>query len=112
MTYYTSVALYWMKQLFLIRTNSAKLDAPYLIRFFPLYPGLKLFQNLLLSAGLCWESRNFFREIDQMFISGGTISYGDSYLKFLLRPFKLLRVYAILHDAAAAARAHSNKVPG
>ena len=39
----------------------------------------------------------------------GTIGYGDSYLEFLFRHFKVFRLHAILHDAAGAVRAHSGK---
>ena len=50
--------------------------------------------------------------MDQNFIYGGTIGYGDSYLEFLFRPFKVFRLHAILHDAAGAVRAHSGRGPG
>ena len=43
---------------------------------------------------------------------GGTIGYGDSYLEFLFRHCKVFRLHAILHDAAGAIPAHSNKGPG
>ena len=47
------------------------------------------------------------REMDQKLKFGGTFGYGDSYLEYLLRHFKVLRLYAVLHDAAGAIRAHS-----
>ena len=50
--------------------------------------------------------------MDQNFKFGGTIGYGDSYLEFLFRHFKVLRLHAILHDAAGAVRAHSCRGPG
>ena len=50
--------------------------------------------------------------MDQQFKYGGTIIYGDSYLEFLFRHFKVFRLQAILHDAAAALRANSGKGPG
>ena len=40
------------------------------------------------------------------------IGYGNSYLEFLLRHFKVFRLHAILHDAAGAVWAHSGKRPG
>ena len=42
----------------------------------------------------------------------GSIGYDDSYLGFLFRYLKVLRLHAILHDAAGAAGAHSGKSPG
>ena len=59
-----------------------------------------------------WYSRLSLREMDQQFKYGGTIIYGDSYLEFLFRHFKVFRLQAILHDAAAALRANSGKGPG
>ena len=50
--------------------------------------------------------------MDQKFIFGGTIAYGNSYLEFFVRHFKVFRLHAILHDAAGAVRAHSDKGPG
>ena len=50
--------------------------------------------------------------MDQSFQFVGTIGYGNSYLEFLFRPFKLFRLHAILHDAAGAVRAQSGKRPG
>ena len=85
---------------------------------FRLDPGLKMSfennsvrKNLFLSACLCWDSRLSLREMDQKFKFGGTIAYGDSYLEFLVRHFKIFRLHAILHDAAGAVRAHSRKGP-
>ena len=47
--------------------------------------------------------------MDQKLKFGGTIGYGDSYLEFLFRQFKVFRLRAIMHDAAGAVRAHSGK---
>ena len=49
--------------------------------------------------------------MDQKFKFGGTIGYGDSYLEFSFRHFKVFRLQAILHDAAGTVRAHSGKEP-
>ena len=49
--------------------------------------------------------------MDQNFKFGGTIGYGELYLEFLFRNFKVFRLPAILHDAAGALRAHSGKGP-
>ena len=50
--------------------------------------------------------------MDQKVKFGGTIGYGDSYLKFLFRRFKVFRLHAILHYAAATVRAKNGKGPG
>ena len=50
--------------------------------------------------------------MDQKIIFGGPIGYSDSYLEFLNPKFKVLRLHAILHDAARAVRAHSGKGAG
>ena len=95
------------------------MDVLFLMSIFRLYPGLKLSfehnsvrKNLFLSAGFCWDSRLSLGEMDQKFIFGGTIGYGNSYLELLFRHFKIFRLHAILRDAAGAVRAHSGKGPG
>ena len=62
------------------------------MRFFRLYPGLKMsFEHnsvrkyLFLSACFCWDSRLSLPEMDQKFTFGGTIDYGDSYLDSVFR---------------------------
>ena len=42
----------------------------------------------------------------------GTTGYGDSYLEFSYRRFKIFRPHAVLHDATAAVKVHSAKGPG
>ena len=69
-------------------------------------------KNLFLSACFCWDSRPSLREMEQKYKFDGTIGYGDSYSEFLFRHFKSFRLYAILHDAAGAVRAHSARGPG
>ena len=49
--------------------------------------------------------------MDQKYIFGGTIDYGNSYLELFFRHLKTFRLHAILHDAAGAVRAHSGKGP-
>ena len=68
-------------------------------------------KNPFLSACFSWDSRFSLREMDQKFKFGGTIGYGNPYLKFLHRHFKKFRLHAKLHDAAGAVRAHSGKEP-
>ena len=108
-----------MKQLFKTKTNSFKNGSFFLISIFRLYPGLKMsFQhnsvrkNLLLSECFCWDSSLPLLEMDQKFKFGGTNGYGNSYLEFLSRHFKVFRLHAILHDGAGAVRAYSGKGPG
>ena len=86
---------------------------------FRLYPGLKrsfehnsVRKNLFLNACFCWDSRFSLREIDQNFNFGGTIGYGDSYLDSVFRYSKVIRLHALLHDAAGAVRLQTGKGPG
>ena len=92
------------------------MDVLFLISIFRLYPGLKMSfeqnsvrKNLFLSACFCWDSRLSLREMDQKFNFCGTIGYGDSFLEFSFRHFKIFRLHAILDDAAGSVRAHSVK---
>ena len=50
--------------------------------------------------------------MDQIFKIARTIGFGNSHLEFLFRLFEVFRLYAILHAAAGAVRAHSGKGPG
>ena len=50
--------------------------------------------------------------MDQKFKFGGTIGYGDLYLEFLIRHFKVFRLHAVLYDASGAVREHRGKGPG
>ena len=91
----------------------------FLMSVFRLYPGSKVSfehksvrKSLFISACFCWDSRLSLREMGQKFKFGGTIGYGDSYLEFLFRHFKVFRLPQILHDAAGAVQAHSGKGPG
>ena len=94
------------------------MDALFLMSIFRLYPGLTMSfegksvgKNLFLIACFCWNFRLSLREMEQKFKFDGTIGYGNSYLEFLFRHFKLFTLHAILHDAAGAVRAHSGKGP-
>ena len=49
------------------------------------------------------------REMDQKVGFGGPIGYGNSCLDSVFPYSKVFRLHAILHDAAGAVRAHSNK---
>ena len=107
-----------MKKLFITQTPS-RMDILFRMSIFRLYPGLKMSfehnscrKNLFLSACFCWDSRLSLCEMDQRFVFGGLIGYGNSSLDSVIRYSKLFRLHAILHDAAGALRAHSGKGPG
>ena len=92
------------------------MDVLLLMSIFRMYPGLKMsFQhnsvreNLFLSLCFCRDSRLSLHEKNQKLKLGGAIGYWDSYLEFFFRHFKVSRIHAILHDAAGAVRAHSDK---
>ena len=119
MTNSTSGALYWIKQLFIIKRNSVKNACSFPHELFLVVPGIEMSfehnsvrKNIFLREGFCWDSRLSLRERDQKLIFGGSIGYGDSYLEFLFRHFKVFRLHTILHDAAEAVRGHSGDGPG
>ena len=92
------------------------MDVLFLMNIFLLYPVLKLWfehksarKNLSLRACFCWDSELSSPEMDTNFRFGGTNGYGDSFLEFFFRHFKIYRLHAILHDAAGALRANSSK---
>ena len=95
------------------------MDFLFLMSIFRLNPGLKMSfehnscrKNVFLSACFCWDSRLSSREMDQKFIFGGLIGFGNSYLDSVIRYSKFFRLHAILHDAAGAVRTHSGKSSG
>ena len=95
------------------------MDVLFLISVSRLYPGLKMTfehntcrKNLFLIACFCWDSNLSLHEMEHKFKFGGLIGYGNSCLDSVLRYAKVFRLHAILHDADAAVRAHSNKGPG
>ena len=95
------------------------MDVLFLISVFRLYPGLKktfehnsVRKNIFLTACFFWNSELSLREMDQKFKFGGLIGYGISYLDSVFRYSKVFKLHAILHDAAAAVRAQSDKGPG
>ena len=97
----------------------SKMIVLFLISVFRLYPGLKMsFQhnivrkNLFLSACFCWDFILSLCEVDQKFPFGGLIGYGNSYLDSVCRYSKVIRLNAILHDAAGEIRSHTDKGPG
>ena len=59
-------------------------------------------KNLFLSACFCWDCGFSLRQMNQKIKFGGLIGYGNSYLDPVFRYSKVLRLHAILHDAAGA----------
>ena len=106
LTYFTRGVLYWMKQLFTTKTNFVKIGCSLSNEHFLIVPAKKsvTWTQKFLSACFCWDARLSSREMDQKIKFGGTIGYGDSYLEFLFRHFKVITIPAILHDAAGARR--------
>ena len=95
------------------------MDVLLLMSIFRLYPGFKISfeqnsdrKSLFLCACFCWDSRLSSTEMDQKFPCGGLIGYGNSYLDSILCYTKVIRLHAILHDAAGAVRTRSGKGPG
>ena len=95
------------------------MDVLLIIGVFRLYPGFNMSfehnsvrKTLFLSACFCWDSGISFREMDQKFIFGGLIGYGNFCLDSVFPYSKNFRLHAILHDAAGAVRTHSGKGPG
>ena len=69
-------------------------------------------KNLFLIECFCWDSGPSLREMDQKFIFGELISYGNSRLDSVFRYSKVFRMHAIIHDAAGAVQLHSCKGTG
>ena len=69
-------------------------------------------KSLFLSACFCWDSGLSLREMDQKFLFGVLIGYGNSCFDCVFCYSKVIRLHAILHVAAGAVRSHSGKGPG
>ena len=105
-----------MEQLFIFKVNFIKKGCIFLVNFFPLYFRIKskLFHNCTLknlfpSACYWWDGTISLRDVDQKVLHGGNFGYGDSYLDSVFRYSKVLRLHAILHDAAGAVRLQTVK---
>ena len=116
---FLSGALYWMKQLFIMKVNLIKIGCSFLMSIFRKYTGVKMSfehknvrKNFFLSACFCWKSGLFSHEMDQKIKFGGTIGYGDSYLHSVFRYSKVNRLHAISRDAAGAVRLQTGQGPG
>ena len=91
LTYFSSGALHWMKQLFIIETNFVKNGYSFRMSIFRLYSGLKLSfehysarKNLFLFACRCWDAILSLREMDYNFKFGGAIGDEYSYLECII----------------------------
>ena len=107
---FTSGALYWKRQLFLTKTTFVKKGRSLSIEHILIVSDIKNViwaQKCSQKPIFKWVSRVGFSNL--RFV--GTIGYGDSCLDFLFRHFKIYRLHAKRHDAAAAVGAHSVQSP-
>ena len=95
------------------------MDVIFLVNIFRLYLKVKskfvhncTRKNLFLSACYYWDGTISWREMDQKFLHGGKIGYGDSYMDSVFRYSKVFRLHAVLHDAAGRLRLQTGKGPG
>ena len=119
MTYSLRGALYWMKQLFIVKVNFINNGRYLSSKHFATLPQSKIqifsrlySKKVFLSACYYWNWTFSLREVDQKFLHVGKIGYGDSYLDSVFRYSKVFRLNAIWHDAAGAARLQTGKGPG
>ena len=66
-------------------------------------------KNLFLSACFCCDRSLSLQKRDQKFKYGGTIGYADLHVELIFCQFDVLRLHAMLENAAGAVRAHSGK---
>ena len=95
------------------------MDVLFLVNIFRFSSGLKLRftkntvrKNLFLSTCNCLDKNISLPELNQEFLFGGLICYGDSHLDNIFRFSKVFRLHALLHDAAGAVYLHNGKGPG
>ena len=96
------------------------MDNLFLVSFFWLHPGLKLSiennsvcKNIMISPCFCWVTRLFSRDMDQNFKFSENNGYGDSYLEFFSRHFKVFNWTTRKTTWCCwSRRAHSSKGPG
>ena len=69
-------------------------------------------KNLFQSACYHWSAKVLLREMNQKFLHGGKIGFGDSYLDSVFCYSNVFRLHAITHDAAGAVRLQTGKGPG
>ena len=116
--YFTSGALYWVKQLFIFKTNFFTKHVLFWRSFFRLFPGLKLSsEQNSVRKNLFWvqvflDSGLFYSSLDKSLTSvESLVMLIRTWSSFFVMP-KFFKKHAILHDAAGAVRAHSGKGPG
>ena len=118
LTFSTSGALYWIKKLFLIKTNPVRKGCFLSKERFPIVPGIEsviltqwcsqqLISKCKFLLGfwtfLTWDGPKFWKWWTHWLWS----SCLDSFVSLL----ELFRLHAILHQAAAGVRTHSGKGP-
>ena len=69
-------------------------------------------KNLCSSTCVCWDARFSVRELFQKFKICESFGYGDSFLKFSSRLFKVIRLHSIVHATARTVPSRSGKGPG
>ena len=82
------------------------------------FPGLGLSfehifvrENLSPCANRCW-SNNLLTWVGRHFPFGAIIGFQDPFLDLVLSYSKVIRLHAIVHDAAGALLSHPGKMPG
>ena len=110
--------LYWMKQLFVSKTNFVNNGRSSCKETFPILPVIKFViwthwcsQKVFSRCMFLLRCYISLRDMDQNFEVGGTIGYGDSFSEFLIRHLIVFRLHAILNDAAQAVKAYSGRRP-
>ena len=71
-----------------------------------------LAKKIFLNACYIWNDKISLRDMDQKFLFGGLIGYGNSPLDSIICYSKVFRLHAILQDAAGTVRSHTDKGPG
>ena len=112
LTFYSDGALYWMKQLFMSKTNSTTNGYSLPKEHFPIVTGIelvicsqKLFKCMFLLAlwTFCmWDPKLLFSRIT---------GYVALLLEFFFRHTKVVRLHTVQHYAGEAVRTQSGKGP-
>ena len=59
-----------------------------------------------------WDGTFSLREVDQKFLHGGKVGFGDSYLDSEFRYSKVFTLHAIIHDAVGGVQLQTGKGSG
>ena len=119
LSYFKGGALYWVKQLAIIKTTFVKFAYTPSNERFTIVSGTKIViwtqkcsKKPIFECIFLWDFRLSLTAMDQKYKFGGTIYYDNSYLETLFRYLKVFRRHPVVHDAPEAVRAHSRKAPG